>query len=278
MQQEPMSQQQLDQAEQLLAELEQLETQLGQLREGLAQSHRLATLGTMASVIAHEFNNILTPVISYCQLALGDAADEKLRQKALIRALEGSQKAAEICSSMLGFARDDDGPNITQLSQAIDDVFTCLARDPKRDGIDVRINVDPSIHLAITPVAIQQVLLNLVLNARQAMHRNGGILAVSASTIEGDASCVRITVADTGPGIPPDLLPDIFKPFVTRRDNAASIEKGTGLGLAICHDLIKRAGGAITVESSDAGAIFTIELPQADVNSAHPTDAARLAG
>lgn len=260
---------QLDHAEQLLRELEQLEAQLNQLRDGMTQSHRLATLGTMASIIAHEFNNILTPVISYCQLALGDGADEALRTKALHRALDGSQRAAQVCSSMLGFAGESDGPASANLARAIDDVFTCLARDPQRDGITLKVQVPGDLHAAITPVALQQVLLNLVLNARQAMRRRGGTLTLTAEAMDGRT--VRIVVADTGPGIPPRILPDIFEPFVTQRDADERGRKGTGLGLAVCRNIIAQAGGAIDVESSSAGAVFSIELPRAEP-TAQPMD------
>jgi signal transduction histidine kinase len=273
-----MSDQQLVEAEQLLRELETVEAQLGRVQEGLRQSHRLATLGTLSAIVAHEFNNILTPVISYCQLALANCddadADLPLMRKALQRSLAGAEKAAHISSSMLGFAReaDDDQP-VAVISGVVDEVFTCLARDPSKDGIQLRLDVPAELRVAMSPVALQQVLLNLVLNARAALRQSRGTLAITARPT--DEQRVLITVADTGPGIPADLLPRIFEPFVTRPITAAKStkaspaaekreRKGTGLGLAVCRDLVRQAGGKIEVESHvGKGTTFRIELPAA---------------
>ncbi|MBI1370245.1 MAG: hypothetical protein GC162_16545 [Planctomycetes bacterium] len=253
----------LEQAELLLGELERVEVQLRQLQEGLTRSHRLATLGTMASIIAHEFNNILTPMISYCQMAEQVPEDIPMLRKAVAKALAGAQKAASISSSMLGFARESDEAALSNIVQVIDEVFNCMARPPQRDGIRLTIDVDADLHVAISPVNLQQVLLNIVLNARQAMRRQGGSLALSAGR-EGET--VFIEVADTGPGIPTDILPRVFEPFVTRREGVgAGQAPGTGLGLAICRDLIRRAGGQIAITKSDpTGTTFRIVLPHAE--------------
>jgi len=284
-----MAEQQLIDAEQLLAELESVEARLDRLQAGLRQSHRLATLGTLAAIVAHEFNNILTPVISYAQLALasadGPSPDLPLIRKALQRALDGSQKAAHISSTILGFARDADaGPRSANVAAAVDDVFTCLARDPAKDGIALRLDIPADLRVAIRPVALQQVLLNLVLNARAALksarRSTGRSLAITARPADDDR--ILITVADTGPGIPADLLPRIFDPFVTHSpapapapgskapgkggaengDDASGGRKGTGLGLAVCRDLVQQAAGAIDVETCEGhGTTFRIELP-----------------
>ncbi len=251
----------LAEAEHLLDELERMQLQLQQLQEGVTRSHRLATLGTMASIIAHEFNNLLTPMISYCQLARKSPDDAQLARKAIDKALAGATRAAEISSSMLGFARDGDGDDLARVASVIDDVFNCLARDPKKDGIELRLDVADPLWAAIAPVALQQVVLNLVLNARQAMRPKGGQLHIIA---RADGDTVRITVADTGPGIPPQMLDHLFEPFVTRRDGPAGEPKGTGLGLTVCRDLITRADGSIEVDSSPGmGATFRITLPAA---------------
>jgi len=275
-----MSDQQMIEAEQLLAELETVEAQLDRVQEGLRQSHRLATLGTLSAIVAHEFNNLLTPVISYCQLALANSDDANpdlpLMRKALQRALDGAEKAAHISSSMLGFGREaEDEQPVAVIGGVVEEVFTCLARDPKKDGIQLRLDLPAELRVAISPVALQQVLLNLVLNARTALRQSGGTLAITARP--SDAGRVLITVADTGPGIASDLLPRIFEPFVTRPIVAAKSakakgnpaaerreRKGTGLGLAVCRDLVKQAHGTIEVESHvGKGTTFRIELPAA---------------
>jgi C4-dicarboxylate-specific signal transduction histidine kinase len=251
----------LEQAAALLGELEAIEAKLRHLQDGLTRSHRLATLGTMASIIAHEFNNILTPMISYCELAQKHPHDRELVTKAIARSLTGAQKAAQICSSMLGFARAAEGDRACLIGAVVDEVFACLARDPAKDGIAVSLSIPPDAWVAISAVNLQQVLLNLVLNARQAMKRQrGGKLAITATVA---ADMTTIDVADSGPGIPADLLPYVFEPFVTRRDDKdPDAAKGTGLGLAICRDLVHHAHGSITIARTDsAGTTFRITLP-----------------
>ncbi len=281
----------LNKAEKLLTNLEELEAKLRQLEQGLTRSHRLATLGTMASIIAHEFNNILTPVISYCQLALANPDDTELMKKALGKAFNGSTKAAEISNSMLGFARNDDTLNHCLIHEIIDEVFNCLARSPQKDGIKLYLDIPSDLNVAISPIALQQILLNLILNARQAMRPKGGELHIIASqqttpvntkTPSNTANnavlkTVTITVTDTGPGIPENNLPHIFDPFFTHHEPEDEFEqvadaepdsskhKGTGLGLAVCNDIIQKASGSITVESTqNIGTTFIITLPQPD--------------
>ncbi len=258
----------LDTVEHLLAEFAKLETQLQQVREGLTHSHRLATLGTIATIIAHEFNNILTPMISYGQLALAKPYDHDLMRKAVERSLSGSERAAKICSSLLGFSREADEQLVAPLARTIDETIACLTRDPKKDGVALTIDV-PDVLVAMTPLSLQQVLLNLILNAKKAMGPRGGKLRITGHL---DGQLVHLNVADTGPGIPPEILDRLFEPFVTQQHGTEqshrddmSERKGTGLGLCICRDLIRAAGGTITVESIiNEGATFHITLPKAD--------------
>jgi signal transduction histidine kinase len=249
--------------EQLLEHFEQLETQFQQVRDGLTHSHRLATLGTIASVIAHEYNNILTPIMSYAQYALSPDAEEAMMRKALEKALLGCERAAKISSSLLGFAREADEQHVARLPEAISEAVGCLARDPARDGIELIIDV-PDVLIAISPLNLQQVLLNLMLNARKAMHRTGGTLRISGFE---DGSVVRVAVADSGPGIPEPIMDRLFEPFVTHRidqGEAVGERQGTGLGLCICRELLRNAGGSIAVESKPSGATFHLTVPRAD--------------
>ena len=254
---------QLASVEDLLAHFEQLEVQFQQIRDGLTHSHRLATLGTIASIIAHEYNNILTPVISYAQLALANPSDHELLTKAVRKALAGAERAAQISSSLLGFAREADENNAARLPQTVSDAVGCLGRDPKKDGIQLQVDV-PDVQVAMNALNLQQVLLNLLLNAIQAMNRKRGQIRVSGRT-EGDL--VHIEVSDTGPGISPEILDRLFEPFATHREPESKSRgpKGTGLGLCICRDLVHHAGGTIEVQSEpNKGASFHITLPRAE--------------
>lgn len=254
---------QLAQVSQLLEHFEQLETQLEQVRDGLTHSHRLATLGTIASIIAHEYNNILTPIINYGQLALAKPDDQKMLKLAVEKAVAGAERAAKISSSLLGFAREADHEHAGALRPTIDEAIACLGRDPKKDGIDLAVDV-PDVQVAISPLKLQQVMLNLILNAKQAMQR-GGSLQITGR-VEG--SYVLVDVADTGPGIPVEILGRLFEPFVTHRQPSPDDphgQKGTGLGLCICRDLLRSVGGQITVDSVPGeGATFHLTIPLAN--------------
>lgn len=251
---------QLTEIEQVLEHFEKLETQFQRVREGLTHSHRLSTLGTIASIMAHEYNNILTPIISYSQLALANPTNNELLLEAVEKALAGSERAAAISSSLLGFARESDNEPMADLRAVIDETIYCLAREPSKDGIDLKIDV-PEVKVAISPLNLQQVLMNLILNAKQAMAQTGGQLRIGAS-VQGDQ--VNIDVSDTGPGIPKDIRNRLFEPFVTHHSTSVDNldnHTGTGLGLCLCKDLIQNCGGTISFDSIPGqGATFHITL------------------
>lgn len=258
---------QVSQIERLLEHFGQLEAQLQQVREGLTHSHRLATLGTIASVIAHEYNNILTPVVSYGQMALANPDNTQMLKTAVEKALSGAERAARITSSLLGFAREADHEHAAMLRGTIQETLACMARDPKKDGIELTIDV-PDVQLAMTPLNLQQVLLNLILNAVQAMRGRAGKLRITGR-VEG--TLMHLQVADSGPGIPPAIMERLFEPFVTHRLRPSGgisdpgERKGTGLGLCICRDLLRNAGGSIRAESVPGrGATFHLTIPLAD--------------
>jgi signal transduction histidine kinase len=215
----------------------------------------------MATMIAHEFNNILTPMISYCQMAQQEPDNLELHRKAVDRSLNGSLRAAKITTSMLGFAREVDEQTEIQLTIAIEEVFNLLARSPDKDGIELTIDVPADLRIAMSGVKLQQILLNLVLNARQAMRGKRGKLTLRAAR-QGDQ--VTLDIIDTGPGIPDEIRDRLFQPFVTQRHACDDHEKGTGLGLAVCRDLLTQSGGSITVmRTGPDGTTFRLQLPAA---------------
>ncbi len=247
-------------------QLEQAQSQLDSVKEQLTESQRLASIGTIAAVIAHEFNNLLTPMVSYSQYAMqsaqGESPDMDLIRKALNKAFQASSKAGKICNSMLSLARGEGTFAEVSVQTLVDEVLQVLARDPQKDGIALRVQVQPGLTIEGDQIQLEQVLLNLLINARQAMLGKGGALSIKAALVE-ETGELRIQVIDTGPGIPPRLLPKIFQPFFTTKGTAKKGEtKGTGLGLSICKDIVENHRGRIEVQSEvGRGTTFTIYLP-----------------
>jgi signal transduction histidine kinase len=260
-------------AESVVQRLADAQQQLDTLRQQLTDSQRLATIGTIAAVIAHEFNNILTPVVSYSQYALTSAQSEtpdmELIRKALGKSFQGASKAGRICTSMLALARGESTPGVVSVQHLVDEALLVLARDPQKDGIALRVQVQPDLFVNVDPVQLEQVLLNLLINARQAMLGKGGSLTIKAAGIEeqGVPTEARLQVIDTGPGIPEKVLPKIFQPFFTTKGTARMGEhKGSGLGLAICREIVEHHRGRIEVQSvMGRGTTFSVYLPIAAV-------------
>jgi signal transduction histidine kinase len=272
--------------------LKALQQRIDQLQTNLQQQQKLATLGMVTAVIAHEFNNILTPMISYTTCALGEKSDDALRAKALAKALAGAERMANISRSLLGFARGDE-TTTANVKHAISETLGCLSRDLSKDGITLLIEAPENLTVAMNGGQLQQVLMNLIVNARSAMLAPltpGARRAPKRLTIRAAALCegrAEIRVMDTGLGIPVDVLPRIFDPFFSTKPREVKAEAavlgagtagaggavggaeampkgGTGLGLAICQELVTAAGGTIRAESEEGvGTTFRIDLPKA---------------
>jgi signal transduction histidine kinase len=268
-----------------------LQGRIDQMQEHLAQQNKLATLGMVTAVLAHEFNNILTPMISYTKYALGDKGDEALRNKALHKALSGAERLANISTSLLGFARGDESVS-ADVAGAVSETLACLSRDLGKDGITLTVEVEAGLKVAMNGGQLQQVLMNLIVNARSAMlgtdgcveggvivggrgRGRGGVkrLVVTGKVIKR-GKIAEIRVSDTGPGIPEGLRGRVFEPFFSTKrekpgETGAAAEEGlprggTGLGLTICQELVAAAGGTIREEGeAGKGAVFVIEVPLA---------------
>lgn len=264
-----------------------LHARICQLESELTRTHRLATLGMLAGSIAHEFNNVMTPIMSYAQMAMAAPQDADLTSKALRKAAEGTERAAKIASSMLGFIRDNQEEPIAELREVIDDTLSCLAREPCKDGITMTIEVPSPCWVAMRPVALQQILMNLILNAIEAVKPGGGEIKIglvgegcSTWNITDDASTpqiepqIELVVADSGSGIDPGMLDRIFEPLVSTTESRGG-RKGTGLGLSICRTLVEEVGGSIHATSKAGhGAKFMIKMPTADAPATSRTQRA----
>jgi signal transduction histidine kinase len=213
----------------------------------------------MTAMVAHEFNNILTPIVNYAQMA---REDPRLLRKAIDRAAAGGQRATDICRALLDMtAQGPSRPEAVRLADLVADVLSAAARDPRRDGIELAVDVPEGLVARTRRVELHQVLTNLFMNAREAVLAAPGQRRIDiAASRDNDA--VVISVRDTGVGIAPENLPRIFEPFFTTRRSDAHPAAGHGLGLAICKDIVAALGGEISVDSAvGRGTTFTVRLP-----------------
>ena len=227
------------------------------LEEQLQISEKMASLGLLAAGVAHEVNTPLTGISSYTQMLLQGAEPDDPSTKVLEKIEKQTFRAAKIVNGLLNLARPaqvDRGP--VEINAVINDVLSLLEHQLRTGSIQVRKEL-----AAVSPVVqgieykLQQVFLNLFLNARDAMPKGGWLTVVTR-----DSDDVTIEVADTGSGIPADHLSRIYDPFFTTKD----IGKGTGLGLSITYGIVQEHGGTITCESSvGQGTRFTLRLPPA---------------
>jgi two-component system, NtrC family, sensor kinase len=248
----------------LQAHLDRLTGEFDLMKRQLRQTQKLASVGTNAAMIAHEFNNLFTPVVAYAQHAL-DTGDVELMKKALAKTVERCATMRHMADRLIGLAKQSDSAlkavRVLELSQA---AVECLGRDPERDNIHVNLQIDPNLAVRANESGLMQVLFNLVINARQAMLGRGrGRLTIDAAPTSNEQ--VEIHVRDNGCGIPRENLSRIFKPFFSTKGNADKPDKrGLGLGLSICHEIIEELGGRLSVTSElNVGTTFTITLPVA---------------
>jgi two-component system NtrC family sensor kinase len=228
------------------------------MQEQLMLTDRLASIGELASGIAHELNNPLTSVIGFSQLLMErDIADDFKEDLKLVHS--EAQRAAGIVKNLLTFARKH-APvkQLTQINSVIEDVLRLRAYEQKVNNIEVSKKFITDLpEVMVDHFLIRQVFLNLVINAEyfMAAEHNKGVLTI---TTESTGNTVRVLIADDGPGISKENLNRIFNPFFTTKE----VGKGTGLGLSICHGIVAEHGGSLHARSQlGKGATFVVELP-----------------
>ncbi|MEN6577294.1 MAG: HAMP domain-containing sensor histidine kinase [Phycisphaerales bacterium] len=242
--------------------LAQKEQENDALRSQNMQLQALATLGSATCMIAHEINNLLTPLTTYAALAVQNPDDAELAKKVLDKTVRNCQRASKIMQSVLAMANGQKNQREDiSVKALVEQVFTCLCRDLSKDGITVQTTIPDDLRVNCVPVQIEQVLMNLILNARDAMLPGGGILKLVASM---DAECVVLAASDTGKGIPAEHLASIFRPFFTTKTGQNSpAGSGSGVGLAFCKRIVDAHDGEISVASHvNQGSTFTIRLPR----------------
>ncbi|MFL5242453.1 MAG: sensor histidine kinase [Gemmataceae bacterium] len=232
-----------------------------QLRQQLMQAQRMSSVGTLASSVAHEFNNILTTTINYAKLALRTTDDEAARTQAIEKILKGSQRAATIINSMLGFARNTaNHRQKTDIIAVVEEVLVLAEKDLSKHRVQVAKKYTGRPEAPVVAAQIEQVLLNLIINARQAMPRGGRLTIEALANVRTNMAEIRVN--DSGIGIPPERLRLIFEPFYTTKEPDENGHGGTGLGLSVCRQIIDQHQGRIRVESLvGKGSTFTIKLP-----------------
>lgn len=242
--------------------LETLEQQINDLRQQLLDAQKMGTVGALAASITHEFNNILTTVINYAKLGLRHK-DEDSRDKAFNKILAAAQRASRITTGMLAYARNkSDRRDEVDLALLVEEVLILAEKDMEVHRVKVDVTTIGECRSQVNVGQLQQVLLNLIVNARQAMP-NGGRLTIGLKANK-DEGWAEVSVKDTGIGIPADNLRKIFDRFFTTKATDAQGQGGTGLGLALCRDVIESHQGRIRVESTvGKGTTFTLKLPLA---------------
>ncbi len=244
-----------------------LEDQVRILSAQLNEAQKLTALGELTSTTTHEFNNVLMTVINYAKIGMRHR-DDPTRDKAFEKILNAANRAAKITNSVLGMARNrSDKQEPTDLRQLIDDSLVLLEREMMKYRIAIEKQIEAVPQVVVNGNQIQQVMLNLLINARQAMP-DGGRLIIRA-THDVAAGMVDLMVRDSGCGIPQEKLRRIFDRFYSTKDGPDESGKGgTGLGLAMCRDIIEAHHGRIRVESTvGKGTAITLKLPAVKANA-----------
>ncbi|MBI2460051.1 MAG: PAS domain S-box protein [Candidatus Rokubacteria bacterium] len=236
------------------------EEQLQRQREVLYQGEKLAALGRLAAGVVHEMNNPLGIMLSRIELLLmaaeGPGVPAEVREDLQVLH-RNTQRVARVAQSLLSFARhspSEHGP--VDLNHVVEETMVLVQKAMSADGVRITTALDPALpQLFGDPGALQQVLLNLLTNAREAM-AGGGEIRIETGPAPDRPGWLRLVVSDTGPGIPPELTSRIFDPFFTTKP------EGTGLGLSVSYGIVQDHHGTVDVQSEPGrGATFILSFP-----------------
>lgn len=243
------------------------------LEDQLMRAQRMEAIGTLSGGIAHDFNNILTVILGHTEVLLKELQSSPEESGHLRSIDEASRRASALTRQLLAFSRKQVlQPKVLNLNSLIVDLDKMLRRLIS-ENIELETVTDPQLGATRTdPGQIEQVVMNLVVNARDAM-KSGGRITIETANVTLDEDYVRVhptarpgphvmlAVSDTGEGISPDIMPHIFEPFFTTKE----VGKGTGLGLSTVYGIVKQSGGNVWVYSQPGrGSTFKIYLPRVD--------------
>jgi PAS domain S-box-containing protein len=257
-------------------------TETQRLTEQFQQSQKMEAIGRLAGGVAHDFNNLLTAILGYCELLLSDIGPTDPRRADLKEIHDAGQRAAGLTRQLLAFSRKQIvAPMVVDLNVIVSDLQDMLRR---LIGEDVTIRVRLASDLAFVKVdrgQVEQVIMNLAVNARDAMP-NGGALTIETANVELDehyaalhlgarpGRYVALTVTDTGTGMTPEVQARLFEPFFTTKEPG----KGTGLGMATVFGIVTQGGGTVGVYSEvGKGTSFKVYFPRSDVHEVVETGA-----
>ena len=230
------------------------------LEEQLLQAHKLEAVGRLAGGVAHDFNNLLTAILGYADMLAAELPAEGSPRSQALQILRAAQRAADLTRRLLAFARKQPiEPRVFDLCELVTSVDALLRRLIGEDVELVAIVARQPVLVEADPGELEQVLINLAVNARQAMP-SGGKLTVEVSSEQGTQPWALLSVSDTGVGMDAETLARLFEPFFTTKAGG----EGTGLGLSISSEIVRRAGGSIQVQSEPGrGSLFHVRLPLA---------------
>ena len=236
----------------------------------LQQTQKMEAIGTLAGGIAHDFNNILSSVIGYTELALDDVEKGSHLEDNLEEVYTAGKRARDLVKQILTFARQSDEKIKPIQVDTIAKEALKFLRSSVPTTIEMKQNIESDSLIMADPTQVHQIFMNLCTNAVQAMDKDGGVMSVGLTDVLLDAGFttaydnlkpgdyLKLTVSDTGSGIPPKVMESIFEPYFTTKAPG----EGTGLGLATVHGIVKNYGGQITVDSKvGKGSVFTVYLP-----------------
>ena len=252
-----------------------------QLHEQVLISQKMEAVGHLAGGVAHDFNNLLTAIMGYCQLGMHAGVQEESATTALLEIQKAAERGAGLCRQLLVFSG---GPAVQPRAVALNDLLLDMGGMLQRlIGEDTELVIRPANDpclVEVDPVQFEQVLVNLAVNARDAMP-NGGRLSLETSTVSVDEGSdarfagagippgeyVTLAVNDTGAGMSPEVRPHIFEPFFTTKGPG----RGAGIGLFTSYSIVSQSNGYITVRSEESkGTTFEIYLPRAEGFDALP--------
>ena len=240
------------------------------IQEQLQQSQKMEAIGTLAGGIAHDFNNILSGILGYTELALDDVKTIPDAKDKLERILEGGKRATDLVRQILSFSRNQKKEPMPIIPKIIAKEVLKLLRASLPATIEIKHVLTSDSYIFADATSIHQILMNLCTNAGYAMRNAGGVLSVRLEDVSLDESGVthyvgltpgkylKITIEDTGHGIPKNIQKKVFDPFFTTK----TLGEGTGMGLSAVHGIVKELGGAVTLYSEvGRGTRFNVFIP-----------------